>query len=318
MAAARWSKDKDTAQLSCFFTNEQQIDENRIKEFQFHLDTLLKEASITAESEHARLWMDAYSAQGRISLEGKKQNLEVQAIGVGGDFFFFHPLYLLEGAYFNGSDLMQDKIILDEDAAWQLFGSNDIVGMEVEIAGIPHYVAGVVRREETYFHKAAGLKETTVYVSYDTLSRLGTTQGINTYEILMPNPVKDFAYEKVREKFGIEEKHMQIVENSDRFGVESLLAVAAGFGIRSMNFHGIQYPYWENVARGWEDVFTLILVIQAAALLIPVLIVSVMVIAAWKARTWTWKDVWSSLLAGKEKMAEFRQKQRKKKKEKHF
>ena len=41
---------------------------------------------------------------------------------------------------------MQDYCIIDQDAAWQLFGSNNVAGMTVKIGGIPHIIAGVVER----------------------------------------------------------------------------------------------------------------------------------------------------------------------------
>ena len=37
---------------------------------------------------------------------------------------------------------MDDKVIVDEDAAWQLFGSNDVVGMQIIIGGIPITLPG--------------------------------------------------------------------------------------------------------------------------------------------------------------------------------
>ena len=115
------------------------------------------------------------------------------AIGIGGDFFMFHPLKLITGAYFSGNDLMQDYCIIDQDAAWQLFGSNDVVGMTVYIGNVPHIVTGVVQRPDSRMDKAAGLNSTVVYVSYETLSAYGTNNGINHYEIVMPNPVDEFA-----------------------------------------------------------------------------------------------------------------------------
>ena len=42
--------------------------------------------------------------------------------------------------------LMKDYCVIDEDAAWQLFGSNDVAGMTVYIGGVPHIVTGVIRR----------------------------------------------------------------------------------------------------------------------------------------------------------------------------
>ncbi|MCI6553869.1 MAG: ABC transporter permease [Lachnospiraceae bacterium] len=303
-AAFRWSEEKDSAQISCFFTEDVEVDKNKILEFRHGLDTLLKEASITAPKETARLWVDAYSAQGSITMSSDTDTLEAKAVGIGGDFFFFHPLQLLYGSYFSGEDLMQDKVILDEDAAWKLFGSNDIVGMEVSIGGIPHYISGVIKRADSHFHSAAGLQETLVYVSFETLSELGSTSGINTYEVVMPNPVKDFAYTNVKQKLGMNENSMWVVENSSRYGLEGLLTVISEFGIRSMNAHAIRYPYWEKVARGWEDVFALLLVLQILSLLIPITIVSVESVRLWRKKSWSLKTVCCFLADCRDRLVE--------------
>lgn len=303
-AADRWSQENDTAQISCFFTESAAVDENKIMSFEHQLDAALLEASITAENENARLWADAYSAQGMITMTAGKNSLEAKAVGIGGDFFLFHPVRLLAGSYFSGNDLMQDKIIIDEDAAWQLFGSNDVVGMEVRVGGIPHYIAGVIQREEGRLQEAAGLDKTVVYVSYKTLSELGVTDGMNTYEVVMPDPVDGFAYQIIKEKFGIDENRMWVIENSERYSLKSLLTVISDFGTRSMNAHAIQYPYWENFARGWEDVFAAILVVQIISLLLPALIVTVTVIVLWKRKKWTVKDVLHFLADKKERLAE--------------
>lgn len=302
--AGRWSAEGDSSQISCFFTESTRIDKDTIKAFEVKLDTVLKESSITPTSENARLWADAYSSQGEITLISERQSLEAKAVGIGGDFFLFHPLRLLNGSYFDGNDLMQDKIIIDEDAAWQLFGSNDVVGMQVTIGGVPHYVAGVIRREKGHFNEAAGLNQTVVYVSSYTLENYGTTQGINTYEVVMPNPVKGFAYNAVKENFGLNENGMWVVENTIRYEWENLLTVIAEFGIRSMNTYPIRYPYWENTARAWEDVLALVLLLQTLFLLIPSIIIVVVLWVAWKHKTWTWKDAGKFLLRCKDKVSE--------------
>lgn len=301
-AAKRWSKENDSAQISCFFTESTEIDKNKIRTFEHELDKVLLESSITAPNENARLWADAYSASGTITLSSGKTSLsDASAVGIGGDFFLFHPVQLLAGSYFSGNDLMYDKVIVDEDAAWQLFGSNDVVGMQVTIGGVPHYIAGVIKREDGRFNEAAGLDKTVVYVSCETLEEFGTTQGISSYEVVMPNPVKNFAYNNIKEKLGIDEKHMWVVENSARFGLEGLLTVIAEFGTRSMNARAIQYPYWENVARGWEDVLAIVLVLQILFLLVPSLIVVTFLILSWKRRQWTWRDVGNVLIGCKDK-----------------
>ena len=298
--ARRWAPEGGSAQISCFFTESTEVDKNKIMTFEQKLDSVLLESSITASNEEARLWADAYSAPGTVTLANGKKTLEAQALGIGGDFFLFHPVRLLNGSYFSGEDLMHDKVLIDEDAAWQLFGSNDVAGMEVTIGGVPHYISGVIKRDSGKLNEAAGLNKTLIYLSEESLAEYGETAGINAYELVMPNPVSGFAYQKVKESFGIDENGMWVVDNSARYGFKPLFMVISEFGTRSMNAHAIQYPYWENVARGWEDIFAVVLVLQIIFLLIPACILLVSFILWWKRKKWTGKDFLHVLQKGKD------------------
>ncbi len=292
--AGRWSDDGDVSQISCFFSREAAMTENDLIGFEHELDAALEEASIVNDSENAqaRLWADAYSAPGRISISSERATAEVSAIGVGGDFFLFHPMELLEGSYFSGSDLMQDHIVVDEDVAWQLFGSNDVDGQIVTIGGRPHIISGVIRREDGRMAKEAGLSASIAYVSYSTLDELGTNYGLNTYELVMPNPVSGYARTYVAEHIGVDENEVEVVENTTRYSLLSRLKLLAQFGTRSMNGRAIIYPYWENLARGYEDILTLLLVLTLLLLLYPAALFIVLLIRAWKHKTWTVAGVW--------------------------
>lgn len=72
-------------------------------------------------------------------------------------------------------------------------------------------------------------------VSYQTLSEYGTDNGINHYEIVMPDPVSRFAYKYVKENLGSDEKEVEVVENSARYSLVSRLKLIPSFGTRSMN-----------------------------------------------------------------------------------
>lgn len=292
--AERWSKEKDVAQVSCFFSVNAGITEDRIIEFEHSIDSALTDAAVLQDSENpgARLWADAYSADGRVILSSEKSSLEADAIGIGGDFFLFHPLKLLSGSYFSGNDLMQDLCIIDQDAAWQLFGSNNVAGMTVNIGGIPHIVAGVVERPAGRLEEAAGLDSTLVYVSYQTLSELGSCNGINHYEIVMPDPVTGFAENYVREKLGNSEKETEVLENTSRYSFLSRLKLIPAFGTRSMNGRAIIYPYWENIARGYEDILGVITLFQMLFLLYAVVLALCFFGIWWKHKGWTLKDKW--------------------------
>lgn len=302
-AAKRWDEDRGCAQVSAFIVREAVIDDFTIRNFEHQLEKALTEAAIESEDENVRLYIDAYSSQGKITVVSERSTLEANAVGVGGDFFYFHPLQLVSGRYFSGDELMQDFIILDEDAAWQLFGSNDIEGMSVMIGGVPHFVAGVVKRESGRFAESAGLQSTVIYVSNETLADYGTSEGISCYEVVAPNPVEGFVYRTVKEKFGLKENEMMVVENSSRYSLHSIIPVVLDFGTRSMQNSAIHLPYWENIARGYEDVRGVVLLWQFVLLLIPSVILFMIFIIKWKNRKYKAKDLWRYLMNKKDRGA---------------
>lgn len=293
-AAARWDAEGKSAQVSCFFSEEITVDEMQLTGFRLELENALKEvlpAEEYADENGRRLVIDAYSSMGKITLTSEKTSLEADAVGIGGDFFFFHPLKLVSGGYFSGEDLMKDSVIIDEEAAWQLFGSSDVAGQSILINNVPHFVAGVIKREEGKLAKRAGLDKTIVYVSNETLHEYGTGKGISTYEIVAPDPVKGYVYNKVKEKIGVKEEDMVVVENSSRYSVEALIPVILDFGMRSMQHTAVRFPYWENMARGFEDIRALVLLFQFIFLLIPITMLLSFLIAKWRKRTYSWKDI---------------------------
>ncbi len=300
-AALRWKKDGGVAQISCFFSVNTNLTPESIEDFEHNLDSALEAASIVVESPHAnaRLWADAYSASGKISVKSNVGKVDVDAIGIGGDFFLFHPLPLLSGSYFSGNDIMQDYCVLDQDAAWKLFGSNDVVGQVVYIGEVAHIVSGVVQREESDLYKAAGLDGALIYVSYATLDKLGSNNGINHFEIVMPNPVKGYAYEYIKKAIGVTEEELEIVENSRRFTLLNRVKHIGKLPNRAMNGKAIIYPYWENVARATEDRLAVILVFQLLFTAIPVVLISAFIFKAWKGKKWTLKSI---LIHAKDKL----------------
>jgi len=292
-AASRWKEDGAIAQISCFFSVNTQVTPDSIEEFEHNLDTALEQASIVSESENedARLWADAYSASGKITVKSNISNISTDCIGIGGDFFLFHPLPLLSGSYFSGNDVMQDYCVLDREAAWKLFGSNDVAGQIVYIADVAHVVTGVVEHEESDWYKAAGLDGAMIYVSYDTLKKYGSNNGINHFEIVMPNPVKGYAKDYVEKSIGISAEEMELVENSARYDFLNQLKHIGKLSTRSMNGKAIIYPYWENVARAMDDKLACMLIIRLLFVAVIVMIVLGELLRYWKHKKWTVKGL---------------------------
>lgn len=294
--AERWDSEGGSAQVSCFFSDSVEATPETIMAFEYAMRSKLQEASIEAPSESARLWASAYSAKGRISLSSSLSSVEVGAYGVGGDYFMFHPLELEPGSmYFSGDDMMQDKVLLDQNTAWQLFGSYDVAGQPITIGSGPDshvgVVAGVIRHEDGWMNEKAGAAESTVYLSYEMLNVYGRHSGINAYEVVMPNPITGFARQMVEENIGFEEEQIQVVENSDRYSMMALIDILRQFGTRSMNAKAIIYPYWENTARGWEDILAILFVLRTLLLAVPAVMLVLWLRKRWKKRSFHFSDV---------------------------
>lgn len=284
--AERWSDKADAAQISCFFAADAIEGIEYFMGLGANIDKKLVEASISSDNEKASLRLDAVSIPGKITVSYENKSVELEALGLWGDFFQFHPLILLDGSFFGPDSMMQDGIVIDEEAAWQLFGSNDVAGMQVMIGQVPHFISGVVRRDKGHIAEAAGLDKSVCYLSLESLKSYGNITGGYCYETVMPNPVKGFALTTLREVIEADKKEVQIVENTGRFGIIELFRRLTEFGTRSMSRQRIVYPYWENIARGYEDIFTLTLVLKMFLLIYPIIYLIRLVIRLWKKRTW--------------------------------
>lgn len=262
------------AQLSVFFPYTYEFNEEKIHSLRASIDNALLAVSLE-DSAQRRLYADAWSAQGNVFIMGAHGTAGAPAIGVGGDFFLFHPLYLRSGSYISPNDVMRDRVVLDEELAWRLYGSMQLAGLEVEIGGKPFVIAGVVSREKgfAYSHALGADKAyeggAGLYMSYEALSSM-TEDGarIDCYEIVMPDVVTDFAVSTL--ETALSNETLQVVENSSRFDYANLFKVIGSFGQRSMHTEPIALPYWENAMRYAEDWLALLLLISLAALVFPV------------------------------------------------
>ena len=198
---------------------------------------------------------------------------------MGGDFFLFHPLPLLSGSYLTAEDYMADRVVLDAQTAFTLFGSSDVAGMEVTIGGKTFPVAGVIDRESDFASTAAlattagassssgsSGSQAMIFMSYDALNALSELP-IDCYEIVLPDPVSGFAKGLVADNFPIGSG--AVVQNTGRFSLTSLISVIGSFGKRVMTTSGVVYPYWENAARMLESYAALYLVLGTLLALMP-------------------------------------------------
>ena len=66
--ARRWSSGEKYSQLSVFYSSTASVDLNTVYKMRVDIEGKLKENSIASEKENARLWIDAYSTQGKLTV----------------------------------------------------------------------------------------------------------------------------------------------------------------------------------------------------------------------------------------------------------
>lgn len=270
-AAERWAGDGETTfrQISCFLPADGSLSRSQIHAFRYAILDKLHEAAIDADTD-TRLFRDAWSLSGKLNASSDLGKGEVSVIAVGGDYFLFHPLRLLSGSYLTEEDLMEDRVLLDEDTAWLLFGGTDLEGLSLKLEGVPFTVGGVIQREQDFASRKAYTAGRGIYMSFDAYTQLKEGAGANCYELVMTDPVKNFALNFVKEKFPIGQG--EVVENTGRFAFGRMLGLVKQFGSRSMQKLGVLYPYWENAARCAEDWCSLFCFLGVLFLILPALL----------------------------------------------
>ncbi len=291
-SAVKWGGGEPYAQVSVFLEEGSGINQDGIRLLRNSIDKKLEEASISSASESARLYVDCYSLIKRdITVESERTSGRYTAFVVGGDFFTFHPLELKSGYYFSGNDIMQDRVLLDQEAAWQLFGSHDVAGMKVRIFGQPYIVAGVIEREDDLATNLAYSSGPAIYMSYDAYVTMDEEAVITSYEASLPNPISGFARDVLLSAVGVDEQQMEIVENSSRYGLEAMARVLGALGERSMRTKAVFFPYWENAARLVEERAALLTLLMFLLPILPAVTLVVIAVRMWKGRRWRMSDI---------------------------
>lgn len=267
-AAERWQGESEQSftQVSCFVPVDEALSQNQIYAFRGKMLEELNKAALDTEGSDG-LWRDAWSAVGKVHVSSEKASGDASVIAVGGDFFSFHPLKLLNGDYLREDDLMHDRVLLDLDLAWLLFGGTDLQGMEMKVNDQIFLIAGVVERETDDASRRAYTAGQGLYMSYETYAALTGSESITAYECVLPEPVKDFAVNLAKEKFPI--GRGEVLKNTDRFSYGRLFGLLSKMDERAMQAMGMIYPYWENAARVTENRCARLLLTAMLLLVLP-------------------------------------------------
>lgn len=303
----RWEAEKNSyAQVSAFVSPNMQLQQEEISGVRNALMETLSTDSLAVSEGKGRVWIDAYSGECKAEVRRENNTLSVTAVGVGGEFFQFHPIPLLSGSYISDEDLNRDRIVVDENFAWAMFGSNDIVGMQIWMDTTIYTIAGVVKVEEDSLYQTAYGKGNRIYVPYAMLKNQQEVLQVTCYEAVLPNPISNYAYYALRHAFGIEDEiedtvkqtgitlnfdNVEVIENSKRYDWIPLWN-----GIRTRKFqimrpNSVGYPFWENLAKVEELRQQNFLLWRLLLLFCPFICFILWIYGLWNRRTWTVKGL---------------------------
>lgn len=276
LAAERWRGEGELrySQISCFLPAGKAMDVEAIYTFAATIYSKLSAASLEPGRD-GRLLNDAWCAFDSLPVSSDKGNGTASVIAVGGDYFSFHPLRLLSGSYISDDDFTSDRVILDEELAWRLFGGTDLQGLTVNVSGAPFVVAGVISRETDFASKKAYSGGMGLYMLFDAWCSLTESSGVEYYELVLAEPVDGFALKTVKESFPV--KDAEIIENTDRFSLNCLFRHIRDFDEHFVHRAPIAYPYWENAARILEARSALCLVLIILLFTLPAVSLIVLV-----------------------------------------
>jgi hypothetical protein len=182
----------------------------------------------------------------RSDITEKSANLE--SYFVGGNFLLFHPYEIVSGTFLSDETIMHDNAVIDENAAWQLFGSNDVVGEFIFCGNTAVHISGVVRIPDA--------DRGYIFLDKELCEALTSfPASFNCVEIILPNPVSGSGLTTIKEMLGITEgnvsadKTVRVVENSSRSSLPALFDTLGNISAASVRDDAIILPAWENRAR---------------------------------------------------------------------
>lgn len=271
-AYKKWDADGNYTQMAVYLPLGTMQERMQYDGMMYQLQETLKKEGIEPKNKKSRMTVGAFSGYGSVSLQTDIATVNVDAIGFGGDFFYFHPIDMVDGSFLTEDYLMRDYIILDRKTAWKLFNATNVTGMTVMIGDVPFLVAGVYDPTDVILSKEAGLDESMVFMFYESLETYGTVSGIQWLDFLLPNPVKGFGEKILTDNSAVPLEQAVIMENSTRFQTIPLYKLMPDYLERIMSKSGIVYPYWENIARGYENILVAFLLVETVCLVCGVVL----------------------------------------------
>ncbi|MGN0664998.1 MAG: ABC transporter permease [Huintestinicola sp.] len=248
--------DNDTyryGQISLYLTPEDGLDITGIYSLRESIEAKFTENSIALpDGAKGRLWLDSMYAQDTCTIQGISGSCDAVIAGTGGDFFLFHPLDILHGSFYTDDDTNFDRVVIDKECSWQLFGALNTVGLPVTVGSSTYYVAAVVDSPDSGYDKTAYGDKPHAYFPYYAFNQIKPDTKITAYEICIPDPVKGFALGIMNEINPADSSRSFIKDQSGRFDAVTLFKGYRDIPKSVMITANASYPWFENTVRAAE------------------------------------------------------------------
>ncbi len=239
-ASDEWDADSH-AHLSAYMTSADGFDAYALMKLKSDLTS-----AYTTDSIETDKVIYSVSAETSLSLSAVNtdRNTSCAATVYLEDFFKFHRIPLKEGAYPTDSVTATNAILIDEVAAWKLFGTGSgVVGMEILIGDEYYTVSGVAKTLGGVYDEVYG-ETPRVYLRADSGYMWTMKTSFTTLDIMLPDPITNYAVNILSEKM---KPYTETVRNIDeRFSGKELDKMRDGAIKLITDSSDTEYPYFEK------------------------------------------------------------------------
>lgn len=211
-----FSDDREYVQITVFLPESAEFTYDKLMYFRYNIEKALTDNSLEAQTG-ARLYIDTGSAFKDISLDSESSKYtKAKAVYIFGDYSFFHKEFSFAPDI--TQDINHDRVLVSKLAAWNLYGGYELYDFKVTDGSRDFYISGVyddyrgAEYDAFYGDSASCVIDMTGYPD----------MGITCYEIMIVNPVKNFAKEAVVKALELEDGTYELVVNSERFSFANL------------------------------------------------------------------------------------------------
>ena len=317
-AYARWqTEEKPYGQASVYLKEGDGISQDSLAGIRLSIEKALTAGGVPSEDYP---WYFAASRTESAELTGEKTSAKVELTLIYGDYFWLHPLPVRYGWYMDKNAVMRDQIVLDRQTAWELFSADNVAGQFLTWNGQRYQVAAVVDYAPGTYNEMAAEGTNRAWVFSDSPGAasmasggegetpLGEASGFTTMEMVLPQPVKNFAISTMQSALKeLVPEDTVYVDSAARFSLENRWNVLRHIGTRGISSKGILYPHYENAAMLTENHLALRLIPEAIFLGIPLLSLILLLLWLNKRRTWGLHSIkdWVSNLVDKKRQRDY-------------